>query len=136
MGLPRYSGKELTKFLRQLAMEADDLSPDGATITKAEKLAQILWKKALGFKEMVVADGGAREIVHAPEAWAIQLVYDRLEGKVGPTAVEEGGKLSAAERVSELARTRLNSFVGGSAVVSAAKPTPPKLNRKDKHGNS
>lgn len=130
MASPRYSGKELTKFLRQLAMEAEGFSPSGDVMTKAEKLAQILWKKALGSKEMVSTEAGMREVTNAPEAWAIQMIYERLEGKVGPTAVEEGGKVTAAEKVSELARDRINSVLSGATVTATMKPPP--LKRKGK----
>lgn len=132
MGTPRYSGKELTKFLRQLAMEAEDLSSDGSTITKAEKLAQILWKKALGFKETIHSPEGVREVVNSPEAWAIQMIYERLEGKVANAVVEEGGKATAATRVSELARDRINSVLGSGATVTIPKPPPLKIPRKEK----
>lgn len=126
MSLPRFTGKELTKHLRTLAMEAETLSDDGTLITKAEALARALWKKALGFTETVVRDKGPEEVIHTPEAWAIQLIYERLEGKVANAAVDDGGKISAAERVSELSRNRINAYAGATAPVKA----PPKLPKK------
>lgn len=135
MALPKYTGKELTKHLRLLAMEAESVSDEGETITKAEALARLLWKKALGFAEMVMKEGSPKEVKNPPEAWAIQLIYERLEGKVANTAPEEAGKITAAEKVSELARSRINNVLVGAA-IPAVKPLPPKLPRKEKHGDS
>lgn len=130
MALPRYSGKELTKHLRLLAMEAEGLAPSGEPETKAETLARLLWKKALGYSEVRLTESGSKEITCPPESWAIQLIYERLEGKVANSAPEEAGKISAAERVSDLARSRINGLVT-SVVSIAAKPLPPKLPKKD-----
>lgn len=130
MAALRYTGRELTKFLRNLAMDVEDIQPDGEPITKAESLARTLWKKALGWKEMKMEAGrGMVETVHPPESWAIQMIYERLEGKVPQAATDEGTKLTAAERVGELARNRINSLVGSPA--APRKLPPPKLPRKE-----
>lgn len=135
MALPRYSGKELTKHLRVLAMEAEGSSPGGDPETKAETLARLLWKKALGYSEVRTnIEGKAIEVSCPPEAWAIQLIYERLEGKVANSTPDEAGKITAAEKVTDLARTRINSIVG-AAPVAGAKPLPPKLPRKESNGN-
>lgn len=130
MALPKYSGKELTKHLRTLAMEAEGINPSGDTETKAEALARLLWKKALGYSEVRQTEGGPREVSCPPEAWAIQLVYERLEGKVAQSSPEEAGKITAAERVTDLARSRINGLTSTVATI-AAKPLPPKLPKKE-----
>ncbi len=137
MALPKYSGKELTKHLRLLAMEAEGLSPDGDTETKAQALARLIWKRALGYTDIRRTEKGTVEVNCPPEVWAIQLVYERLEGKVANTAPEESGKLSAAERVSDLSKARINGLsIGGHAnpieALAAHKPLPPKLPKKGK----
>ncbi len=136
MAIPRYTGKELTRFLRALAMEAESLADDGTVVTKAHSLAQLLWRKALGYKAVEkTRHGVAEEVDHPPESWAIQLIYDRLEGKVAPVTTEEGGRLTTSERVSDLAKTRLNNLaVAGVTTVAPMKP--PKLPRKKSDGNS
>jgi len=132
MALPRYTGKELTKYLRQLAMEAESVADSGETITKAEALARLLWKKALGYSQMEWRGEADKrqmvEVYHPPESWAIQMIYERLEGKTPQATVDEAGKLTAAERVSELSKTRINALAGVSS-SSTGKPTPPKLSR-------
>lgn len=126
--IPRFTGKELTKFLRQIAAEAQTLSDEGDTVTKAEALAKLLWMKALGYVEDRRGDDGkVKQIIHTPESWAIQLIYERLEGKVAPSAGEEGGKISAAEKVSDLNRNRINAMAGAGATK---KTLPPKLPKK------
>jgi hypothetical protein len=129
MALPRYSSKELTKHLRALAMEAESLADSGETITKAEALSRLLWKKALGYTAMEMRGEADKrvmtEVYHPPESWAIQMIYERLEGKVPQSAVDDAGKTTAAERVSDLARTRIN-MLAGAPVTPDGKPAPPK----------
>jgi hypothetical protein len=131
MALPKYSGKELTRHLRLLAMEAEGLSPAGDMETKAQALARLLWKKALGYSDVRKnPQGEAVEVSCPPEAWAIQLVYERLEGKVAQTAPDEAGKISAAERVTDLARSRINAITVAPGTAAVTKPLPPKLPKK------
>lgn len=139
MAKPRYMGKELTRHLRDLAMEAETITDSGESLTKAQALAAALWKKALGWTEnRKMDDGSYKEIVHAPEAWAIQLIYDRLEGKVAQSVDDGGDKPKIADRVSELAKKRVNSLAQAVVGQSAPKPpAPPKLPpRKQDDGDS
>jgi len=126
----RYTGKELSKHLRELAIEAETVTDSGDVITKAEALARLIWKKALGGPALVQTPEGLKEVINLPESWAIQLIYDRLEGKVAQSLPEEVGKRSAAEKVGELARSRLNELVGVTA-APVKKTLPPKLPRKE-----
>lgn len=130
MSQAKYTGKELTKFLRSLAMELESIKDDGEVITKAEALARVLWKRALGGEDIVTRAGVKVSEYKPPEAWAIQLIYERLEGKVANASVEETTRLTAAERVSDLARERINKMSG--VPVTVGKATPPKIGKKDK----
>lgn len=129
MALPRYTGKELTKFLRQLAVDVESSADDGTPQTKAECLARLLWQKALGYKAQEMRGEGASramtEVYHPPESWAIQMIYERLEGKVANSAPEDGTRTTAAERISDLSRQRINAMAGG--VPAEPKKLPPKL---------
>lgn len=128
----RIHGKELTRHLRDLAAEAETLADSGDVVTKAEALARLLWRKALGYKETIRnREGTLVETDHLPESWAIQLIYERIEGKAVPTTTEDAGKVTAAEKVSELSRNRINALAG-VAVGEPSKPTPPKLPRKER----
>lgn len=133
MGKPKkYNSKELTNHLRQLAAEAHDWSEKDGLITKGEALARLLWAKALGWEEVQIDDeGNERTVKHPPEAWAIQLVYDRMEGKTPQAVTEDEARMTAADQVRELARARLNQLAAAS--TKKDKPAgPPKFKRRPK----
>jgi hypothetical protein len=123
MGKPkRYNTKDLTNHLRQLAAEAHDWSEDDGVITRGEALARLLWRKALGYTETKINDEGAEvEVVHEPAAWAMQMVYERMEGKTPQAITEDEARITAAERVRELAASRLNSL---AKKATAENPVP------------
>lgn len=132
--VPRITGKELTRHLRLIAAEAADADANGDVVTNAEALARLLWKKALGFKAIEQRrqnDGqmAAVEVIHSPESWAIQLIYERIEGKAAPTTTDEAGKPTAAEKVSELSRSRINAMAVSGATTQSK---PPPLKRREK----
>jgi hypothetical protein len=117
--------KSVTKALQDLAMEAHDSAPDGTPLSKAQCLARLIWNKALGYKKMVVPkDGPPAEIEFPAEAWAINLVLDRLEGKLGPGVAEESAKTPIVDKVSDLAKRRINSLVV-DGVTKPKKGPPP-----------
>jgi len=127
MAAKAYNSRQLTKHLRELAAEAHDWSEEDGVITKGEALAKLLWKKALGYKEKTVDDeGNEKEVYHPPASWAIQLVYDRMEGKTPQAITEDDTRISAADRVRDLAKARLNSLASKAATV----PPPPPTHRK------
>lgn len=101
--------QQVTTHLRQLAVEAESISDDGSIITKAEALALLLWRYALGFEE-VDPDDPAKRIRHRPQQWAVVLLYDRLEGKAVPASEDEDNVMTAADRVSELAKNAANAI--------------------------
>jgi len=124
-----YNSKQITQHLREIAAMAHDWSEEDGMLTKGECLAMLLWRKALGYTEKVVDDeGNEKEIFHKPEAWAIQLVYDRMEGKV-PQAVtdDETRSVKVKDEVSELAKSRLNAIAAESEALK--KKGPPKRKR-------
>lgn len=124
------TSKQLTHHLRTLAAEAESVHDNGDIITKAEAMASLLWKYALGWEEPDPDDPG-KTIMHRPQQWAISMIYERLEGKA-PAAVEDtSGTMSVADRVSEAARNSLNaitlSVVGDDGLPSG--PPPYRRNR-------
>jgi len=128
----KYNRKQLTEKLAKLADEAVTIADDGTPITRAEALADLLFKKALGWTETRVDDEGNRkEVRHKPESWAIQLIYERLEGRVAQQQVEEAPRRKAKDRVSDLARKRASRLA--EAVVGKDEddipPPPPPRNR-------
>lgn len=135
MGRPkRYSSKELTNHLREMAAEAHDMLDDGSMLTRGEALALLLWRKALGYTEKRVDDEGKEtEVYHEPASWAIQLVYERMEGRTPQAITEDEQRIKAADRVRDLAKSRLNSLAQkATAAVSddSTKKKPPKHKKK------
>lgn len=135
MGKPqRYNSRQLTEHVRQLAAEAHDWSMEDGVITKGEALARLLWRKALGYTETTTdEEGNEKEVWHKPEAWAIQLLYDRMEGKTPAAAPEEDDrKTKVADQVRQLAVARLNDLaVTAQSGDDLKKKGPPKRSKPD-----
>lgn len=132
MAVARYNTRELTKHLRNLAIEAHSVTDSGDVITRSHKMAEILWKKALGYTEATTnKKGEIEDKYNPPESWAITMIYERLEGRVANAAVEDGGKTSVADRVSDLARERINKMSAEATKFAPRKAGPPKLPRKE-----
>lgn len=105
-----------TDFLRQMADEKTEFvelpGEDGGKgelgiRTKAEALARYVWKCALGWKEL--KDNG-EEVIHEPDKGAINLLFDRLEGKI--VAIPMAGKKgpTIADKVNAAATRALNKI--------------------------
>ena len=117
-------GRALTNELKKLAGHVVNVLPDGTQVTRAEALAELIWKYALGWVEETRDEhGNRRKVEHPPVAWAMQYVFERSEGKAPVANAEASTGMRAADRVRELARDRINSM----AAVAAG---PPKMPRK------
>jgi hypothetical protein len=101
------TGAILSKYLRNLAVEMHTLDDDGEIVSKAAALATLVWKHALGYKEIDPKTNV--EITHDPDWRAIELLYNRVEGKI-PVAVVEDQARSLTEKVSDLGKARINSL--------------------------
>jgi hypothetical protein len=106
------AGQLLSRFLRQTADEVTELDrKDGedVLISKAEKMARIMWSEALGYVEVEVGKKGERiEHVHKPDKTMIALIYERIEGRA-PLAQEGSGKQEISDRVDEQAKNRIEA---------------------------
>ena len=128
---PKYDTRALTDKLRELAAEVHNMDPDGTMVTRGEALATLLFNKALGYKERIIDDDGDEaEIVHPPEAWAINLVYDRLEGKTPVAIQEDTGKIKAKDKVGDLAKKQLNALAAASDPAAELKAKGPPKRKK------
>lgn len=104
----RYSSRQLTLHLREMAAEIQTMNDEGDLITRGEALAALLWKKALGYESL---DEESKEaIYHKPEAWAISLIWERMEGKAPVSIPDDKGVLTAADKISELVKSRINAI--------------------------
>lgn len=119
------AGTLLSKFIKEIAEEATESVKDSQTgedraATKAEALARAIWQGALGWTEVVeVTDkkgnvAGTKEKIHGPDKTYVNIVLDRMEGKVPQgTEKEKGQKASLVDRISDQAKKRLNMLAGG-----------------------
>ncbi len=121
MAKDKLSNRALTTRLRELmaSVHTSDINDDGEVVmtTKAERLAELLADRALGWEEQVTVPnkkvpGGIEEktVVHKPEKWAMVMVYERLEGKTPVAMPDETKGLTVSDKVSELAVTRINDL--------------------------
>jgi hypothetical protein len=84
----------------------------GKPVTNEEQLHRLLWRQALGYKEQTRdVHGSAHEIVWPPDKTIQKLLLEQLSGKPATVQVEEHKGLTAAEKVSELARNRVNDLI-------------------------
>lgn len=116
----KLANRVLTGELKKLASEVHTIADDGTQITREEALAAMIWRQALGWKEVTRTDEGNRkEVIHPPVAWCQQFLFERMEGKAPIATVDETGGIKAADKVRELAKARINS-------LAVAKVGPPK----------
>ena len=114
----------LSGFIREMANEPME---DGQK-TRAEALAEIVWRLALGWTE-TLPDGTIK--MWPPAKWAIDLVYERAEGKAAQVGGDDGGKArDPAEKISQQMRDRINklaevSSAGSTKPKPVTKPAPP-----------
>ena len=106
------AGQLLSKWLRQIAEEPTELikneDNEFETVTKAEAVARLIWKKALGWVEEETDDKGiVTKIYHAPDRAMISMIFDRIEGRA-PVSTDVGKKKRAiADKVSEQGTKRI-----------------------------
>ncbi|GAG94536.1 unnamed protein product, partial [marine sediment metagenome] len=79
--------------------------------TKAEALARLIWKKALGYKETAVIKGELIDTHYHPDRQLMGLLFDRMEGRAPSTIGEGDEKITVAERVSEQGKKRINEVL-------------------------
>jgi hypothetical protein len=109
------TGAILSKYLRSLALDIETQDDHGDPITKAAALAQLVWKSALGFKELDPKTG--KETRFPPDWRAIDILYNRIEGKIPLAVVEDQGR-SLTEKVTDLGKARINSMAKAAAEKS------------------
>jgi hypothetical protein len=115
------TGAILSKYLRSLALDMETVNDDGDPVTKAAALAKFVWQAALGYRTVDPKNGSV--IVHEPDWRAIELLYNRIEGKI-PVAVVEDQARSLTEKVSDLGKARINSMAKAAAENAEAGVEP------------
>jgi len=105
--------KLITQFLASVGEEETELvrCPDGTDVmaTKAESLARIIWKRALGYTEMVtLKQGGIVEKVHSPNTAMMHIIFERIEGKVQGDKESPRENMTVADRIGEQGKKAIN----------------------------
>lgn len=122
MAIP-VNNKALRNELDRLKSEVYMRDSEGNEITRAMVLAKLIWDAALGYvSEHRDELGKLVKKVVPPQPWAQQYLFERLEGKATPQAVEVDTAVKASDRVRDLAKDRLNK-------IAMAAAGPPKLKK-------
>ena len=122
-GIKTKAGMLLSKYIKEIADEQTEMlkredtnEDEDRMATKAEALARVVWKYALGFNEQIIKknkDGVEIKatVPHAPNTVYIGMILDRTEGRAPLMADGKDGKLSIPDRVSQEGKNRINSIV-------------------------
>jgi hypothetical protein len=119
MARQKFNNRQLTEKLRELAAKLHTTRlVDGQVelVTAGEKLAEEIFKDALGWTEKTKEPGDVpgtmveKVVVHKPQAWAKQFIWDRLEGKTPMALPDDKGGLTAADKVEELQKNTINAI--------------------------
>lgn len=113
------AGMLLTQFIKSIALEQTELIRDPKTgedkmVSKAEALARLVFKKALGYTEQIAEEGNLVDIKHAPDRTMIALLWDRMEGRAPLMNPDKKDRRSIADRVSEQGKKRSNKIAESS----------------------
>ena len=121
------AGKLLSKYIKEIASEIHDdpvikaRGEEAVMLTKAEAIARHIFKLALGYEEAEdVFDKtgkktGIKQVKHRPDKWAINVIWDRIEGRVGAADLKVGSdKASLVDKVSAQGKKRLGQIVKSS----------------------
>lgn len=101
--------KLITDSLKQIASEVTEVGPDNETlVTKAEKLARILWAKALGTGEPTLKAGKLYR--PTPEMEAMKIILERIDGKVLNTDEVKQRDESIPDKISQLGKDKINNI--------------------------
>jgi len=112
------AGVILSSLLRNIAEEETEFlkvpGGDDRMITKAEALARLVWKKALGYTEQHTVNSELVDITYQPDRVYAAMLFDRLEGRVAAVEPGKKEKRTVADRVGEQNKKRLNNIAEDS----------------------
>jgi hypothetical protein len=116
-GKLKKAGMLLSQFIRSIALEKTALvTIDGEDqiVSKAEALARLVWKKALGYTEQKVIKGELTDINYPPDRIYVGLLWDRMEGRAPLMNPDKKDRRSIVDRVSEQGKKRSNKIADSS----------------------
>lgn len=100
----------ITYFLREIAEEETEtvhVEGEDRMVTKAESLARLMWKMALGYSEEKVTIDGVKTIEARPDKGMMAAIIDRTEGRAVPATGSGREPKPIAEKVSEQGINRI-----------------------------
>ena len=117
IGDKQRAGRLLSEHLRKIAQEETEFvkHPDGdRMVTKAEALARLMFKLALGWEEVTYKkDDEKITKIHNPSAGMIALIWDRIEGRSVPLVGDGKQGRTLPKKVSEENKKRMNLLATG-----------------------
>lgn len=111
------AGQLLSQFIRDIALEKTALvkiDGEDQIVSKAEALARLVWKKALGYTEQIKEDGVLVDHIHVPDRTMIALLWDRMEGRAPLMNPDKKGGRTIADKISEQGKKRINKLAKSS----------------------
>ncbi len=100
----------VSKYLSDMSKIEDACIDDGEEARmcmRAEKLADIIWKNALGYKELDVEANV--ETIHPPSLSYMKILLERMEGKVQDVSATKSKK-NMADRVAATTKAKINDI--------------------------
>lgn len=120
LGKRSRAGRVLSEYLRGIATEKTETVINPVTckseiVSKAEALARKLWDRAMGRRMRENPETGQVVILEGEiDLDCAKLLLDRIEGKTGVDQNStQDNKPTAAEKVSEINRKRMNRIAEG-----------------------
>jgi len=123
-GRKAQAGKLLSQYLRAIAQEetefVKDDDGDDRMATKAEKMARLMFKMALGYEyeEDKYDDKGVKTVTVKrrvnPDKSMIALIWDRIEGKAPPMMGDGKAGFGVTDKVTEQGKKRINKLTDDS----------------------
>ena len=107
------TGMLLSQFIRNIALEKTALvTVDGEDqiVSKAEALARLVWKKALGYTEQIIEKGNLVSVKRPADKAMIALLWDRMEGRAPLMSLDKKSGRTIADKVSEQGKKRSNKI--------------------------
>lgn len=100
----------LTNFLRKIAEEQTEMVSirgEDIMVSKAEALARLVWKMALGFEETKIHSDGVKTVIHVPNRGMMGVLFDRIDGRAIPMSDAGKEKREIADKISDQGKARI-----------------------------
>jgi len=108
-GNKKRAGHLISSFIRSVAQEK--VAGEDTVITRAEALARLLWDMALGRSKVVDVETGEISTEYSPpDKHAMDIIMDRMEGRVGTFEDEKKKSETITDRISRKNQVRINKL--------------------------